>query len=358
MRILVYRTGRLGDFIVSVPALQLIRRSYPAAKIILLTCASTRRKALEKTRAYVPENARLPWLNFVHPGLVDEVIDFTWKQGFGGLVGLRRKVAGTFERIYILSFAREPKFNRLKKLLFLRLLGANGDTFGWRGAKIFGEDLHQVDAAVAAVAQDPDIHWDRLYVFDLRLTDARVEWARLEWASHSFNGRPIVAIFAGGTYPHKRWPLESFVSLCNRLKGESACGFLFIGSLAERELGDAIAEHVDTVFWNSCGELDLEQLGAALRQCAMFLGNDSGPGHLAAALGVPCVSLMSGVHVKRTWEPWGEANIALRHVVKCSPCLSENFCPIGTMECIRGIGVDEALAACLGFLNSRTNEAQ
>jgi lipopolysaccharide heptosyltransferase III len=80
-----------------------------------------------------------------------------------------------------------------------------------------------------------------------------------------------------------------------------------------------------------------------LRRCALYIGNDSGPAHIAAVVGTPCLTLFSSVLFPGIWELWGEGNVSLRRL-DSEFCLCEDYCPRGTMECIREIKVEEVLA--------------
>lgn len=347
MRILVYRTGRLGDFIVAIPALQLIRKLHPAAHITLLTCASTKRQYAAKTRSYTSSAIPLPWIEFVQPSPVNDVLFFQDLRDWTGLRAVRREIAARhFDDTFVLPFAYEGWANRLKKLAFLRALGVRGRIHGWRGPRMFGPGLHQVEVPLTAVRQGSSATGDTTVPgCDLHISPAARAWAGEQWIKHGLEGRQVIAVFAGGTYAHKRWPAERFAVLCAELAADPATRFIFVGSQSERAWAEPAAQTTPNRHWNACGETNLGQLAALLERCALFIGNDSGPGHLAAALNVPCVTIMSSIYPAGLWEPWGPVNTAVRHVVPCAVCRCETHCPQGTRACIDGITVANVIDA-------------
>src|SRR5690349_3386431 len=148
MNILIYRTGRLGDFLVSVPAMNLVRRAFPGAKITLLTCASTKPLSAEKTWSYADPRQELPWINFILPNVIDSAVCFSSLRDWRGLLKVRKQVrAGNFSRGYILPFTWERRSATLKKRLFLRLLGVKGPIFGSNSEVSINNVRHQVDSA-------------------------------------------------------------------------------------------------------------------------------------------------------------------------------------------------------------------
>lgn len=359
--ILIYRTGRLGDFLVALPAINVIRRAFPGAWVTLLTTLSSQVRFATKSRNYVNPDKPLPWLEFVMPSTVDEVLQFESLRDWKHLRTLRHKIRQRrYAEAFILPFAKEPFQNRFKKWLFLRALGVHGPIHGLRAddGRLFSQlsHMHQIEAPLRAARQSLDVAklTNAPVTFDLCIPQFADDWAAQQWQQRGWGGKRVVAVFAGGSYEHKRWSPENFAAVCARLAGDPLIAFVLIGSAAERVLANLTAAALPGDRWNACGETDLPQLAALLKRCQLFLGNDSGPGHLAAALGVPCVALMSSVHEAGLWEPWGRATTALRHTVPCSPCRCETHCPIHTEACVRNITVAEALRACqeaLGAVN-------
>lgn len=350
MNVLIYRTGRLGDFIVAVPAMSLIRQAYPQARITLLTCTSTNQRFAQKTWTYADPNKPLPWLDFVMPGLIDEAMTFGSLRDWAGLWRIRRELRRRrFDVAFFLPFSEEPFINRFKKWIFLHVLGTGAPVYGLRtddGALFPAlRRTHHEDASLHAARQAPAVRdiVSRENVV-LRTSPAAEDWAAEQWRSRGWTERPVIAVFPGGTYAHKRWGPENFAAVCGRLAEDPAFSFVLIGSAAERPLTTPIAETLRGRHWNACGEVDLMQLAALLRRCVLFIGNDSGPVHLAARLGVPTVVLMSAVHAPGLWEPRGAEFRVVREAVPCVGCRSETHCPLESEACIRAIDVARVTA--------------
>lgn len=358
MRILIYRTGRLGDFLVAVPAIRLVRKAFPEARITLVTCVSSRKQVAEKSKNYSDLAFLPPWIAFIYPGTVDEVFYFTSLRDWTGLGRLKAQLAvRQFDHAFILPFALEPLRTRLKKWLFLRALGVNCKIYGLRSEnqRLFQPigHIHQVEVGLSIVRQCPAIasQPDQSVTFDLNVAKHDNAWADAEFARQGWDTGKVVAVFAGGTHAHKKWDSENFAAVCRRLGEDLSLKFVYVGSAAERTLADPATKELPGRCWNYCGETSLGQLAALLQKCVLLFGNDSGPCHLAAAVCTPCVAVMSEVHAPGVWEPWGPNAQALRNPVPCRGCGCETHCPIGNEICIRGISVDSAVAACKLALN-------
>jgi ADP-heptose:LPS heptosyltransferase len=103
-------------------------------------------------------------------------------------------------------------------------------------------------------------------------------------------------IHPGASRPNKRWPAERWASVVNRLHGAEDCRidrFVLSGSQAERELCAAIAWQSSAPAENLAGQLELPALASLQREAALFLSGDTGPYHLAVAVGCPTVTLFA-----------------------------------------------------------------
>jgi ADP-heptose:LPS heptosyltransferase len=92
------------------------------------------------------------------------------------------------------------------------------------------------------------------------------------------------------------------------------------------------------------GQLSVGELAAVIGQSDLFVGGDSGPAHVAAAMGTPAVVLFSGTNDPRQWRPWGAGVTVVRREVRCSPCHRER-CPLRDHPCMKGLEVEEVARA-------------
>ena len=127
---------------------------------------------------------------------------------------------------------------------------------------------------------------------------------------------------------------------------------MLIGSAEEAELADEVLARVANrnAVVSVVGKTPLRQLPDLLRACVLYVGNNSGPKHIAAALGVPTIGIHSGVVDAIEWGPIGRRAVALRRNMSCSPCYLARTkdCPRG-FACMRGLepGAVQAVSAIL-----------
>lgn len=152
-------------------------------------------------------------------------------------------------------------------------------------------------------------------------------------------GRPFVVVHLGAGTSAKRWPLDSWQLLIARLIAEQNVQIAFIGGGDDRHLADTlITQFASADVSNWAGKLSLTETAALIEQADLFVGADSGPAHLAAAVGTPVVVLFSGTNDSRQWRPWGKNVAVVRHEVACSPC-HRTECFWGDHPCMRGLSV-------------------
>jgi ADP-heptose:LPS heptosyltransferase len=157
--------------------------------------------------------------------------------------------------------------------------------------------------------------------------------------------RPRIVLHVGAGMPAKRWPAEHWRALLARLCGRLGAEVVLVGGTDDRTIARAILgprprrQAVD-----GTGRLRVAELAALLEQADLFVGADSGPAHLAAAVGTPGVVLFSGTNSPRQWQPAGEHMRVLRHAVACSPC-HRRRCPLRGHPCMRGLTPAEVAQA-------------
>jgi heptosyltransferase-2 len=148
----------------------------------------------------------------------------------------------------------------------------------------------------------------------------------------------------------KQWPAENFAGAAVRLAGELGAGVALFGSPAERPLAQAITEAVRRTghrVLNLAGETGLRQFLELAAACRVFLTNDSGAMHIAAALAVPTVAVFGPTIVEATGPISPRARV-VREPVECSPCMLRD-CPIDH-RCMRRVSVERVAQAALELL--------
>lgn len=124
---------------------------------------------------------------------------------------------------------------------------------------------------------------------------------------------------AGGTSPLKQWPVSRFVELGRWLQASRNARLVLVGGPGEEALGAEIEGGLDTPVINLIGRTTLRQLTAVLRGCSLYVGNDTGPMHVAAAINVPVIALF-GSSCHHRFHPWGQNHRVVANELPCSPC--------------------------------------
>ena len=163
--------------------------------------------------------------------------------------------------------------------------------------------------------------------------------------------KPIVAIHPGSPVPLKRWPTERFAKLADILI-ERKTQVLFLGGADEKWLVEEIQAQMRHRSVNIAGRTNLQQLGAVLQNCQLFIGNDSGPMHIAAAVGTRVIGLF-GPGSPQRFGPFGENCTAIRKKPDCPPCMKEkcslrspttsSYGRLGKEGCIAEISVEDVV---------------
>jgi len=194
-----------------------------------------------------------------------------------------------------------------------------------------------------------------------RRIDLGLEAAELSFAENYLRSRAVplegfpMAISPGSKGESKRWPEAQFAQIGARLIQAHDIFPIVFGGPEETGLGDRLV-----AAWgrgaNAAGQLSIRQSAAALSFCRLFVGNDSGPTHLAAAVGVPCVGIYAAIDFPGRWHPYGRQHVVIRHDLECSGCMLAR-CTTREMRCIRSVTVDEVMDACDRLIAKRGKSA-
>jgi len=326
-KVLIRSANWVGDAVMSLPAIASVRRTLPQAEVSILA---------------------KPWVAeiFEKNPLVDRVIIYQSPgvhQGLRGkwLLARQLKKEG-FELAILLQNAFEAAL-----ISFLagipRRSGYNTDARGFilthpvaMTGKIKRE--HQVDYYLEMVGS---LGFQRVPTFpSLRVSVERQEEARLKLESFGFGeSQKLVGISPGATYGSaKEWFPERFAELADRIIGDSGARVLIFGSGGDKKVAAQVRQNARAPLVDLTGMTTLAQAMALIARLRLFITNDSGLMHLAAALGVPVMAIFGSTDPERT-GPRGEVCRVVRRPVPCAPCLKTE-CPTGR-RCMGLISVDE-----------------
>ncbi|MGQ9630634.1 MAG: lipopolysaccharide heptosyltransferase II [bacterium] len=330
-RILVIKLSSIGDVVLVTPALRHLRRAYPKAKISFLV----EREASDIVR---------------HNPNLDELIIFDRTEfDLRGFARIARHLRDA-------RFDLAIDFQGLaRSALFVYLSGARYRVGLGRWPGYFRNIPHdrgRVRHAVVSyreVIRSMNIIPEGRDELELHIgPEERARGDRL-WKESGLEGDRGVAILnPGAKWETKRWPTENFISLGRRLK-EEGYGVALIGSEQDLPTANRIAEELRNAA-NFAGRATLGETAAIISRGDVFITGDTGPMHIAMAVGTPVVALFGPTDPART-GPWGEHYAVVRSNSPCPPCLRRR-CPLKTLECMRGIDVEAVYEKAEDFLKS------
>lgn len=160
----------------------------------------------------------------------------------------------------------------------------------------------------------------------------------------------LIALNAGGTWPTKRWTVNGFAQLADVLNRKYG-RVIFVGSLEDLSLVEEIVNLMETKPVIATGKTSLPELAALLARCDLVISNDSGPVHVAAAVGTPTITIF-GPSDDLKYRPLGEKHKIVTSSVDCRPC-GKHKCPLGHHHCMTDIKVEKIINEIdkWGYLN-------
>jgi ADP-heptose:LPS heptosyltransferase len=158
----------------------------------------------------------------------------------------------------------------------------------------------------------------------------------------------MVAIAPGAKRPGSRWPAERFIEVGRRMAG-NGYKILLLGTDEEWALAEAIRREIGGTCVNLAGTTDIPTMASILKRCLLLICNDSGPQHVASAVGTPCVAISSFWHLRGKWHAHHPRSVVLQKMVPCHTCFKYD-CPNENL-CLTEIAASEAAAAALVILD-------
>ena len=361
-RILIRGVNWLGDALMTTPALLRLRENFPRAHISLLT------------------QSKLADLWRHHPA-VDETISFAAGESVFA-IGKKLRV-GKFDLALVL-----PNSPRSALEVFLADIPQRvGCARPWRNffltqtvaaragaVKMRKRSVTEIQRLVAqhpaSSTQHPEIaksaHQIHEYLHltaalganleplppQLMVTPEEMAAARNKFGLEKIT-QPVFGLNPGAEYgPAKRWPVEKFITAAKEIQSQTNCVWLIFGGKGDSELAGRIAAKIQQPATsnqqlNLSGKTSLRELMALLKCCRVLLTNDTGPMHVAAALGTPVVVPFGSTSPELTGPglPGDPRHRLLKSDVPCSPCFLRE-CPID-FRCMHGISVDRVVEAVL-----------
>jgi len=348
-RLLLVRLDNLGDVLMATPAIAAMRAGLPDARLGLLASPSGA--------------AAAPYLSDI-----DDAIVFAapWVKGDGATddvpLGeaerklIARLTAARFDAAVIFTTCTQ---SALPAALVCRLAGiplrlahcrenpyqllsdwvAESDAIG-DGMR------HEVERQLALVASVGFAAHDRRLRFAVPASARDAMRSRLAGAGIDLT-RPYVVVHPGASAESRRYPAALFGAAVARIAHATGAAIVVTGAIAERALIDELRAAMTAPAISLAGQLDLGELAALIEGAGVLVANNSGPAHLAAALGTPVVDLYALTNPQHT--PWLVPARVLNHPVPCRNCLKSQ-CPEGHHDCLRRVEPETVAAAAIDLL--------
>lgn len=149
---------------------------------------------------------------------------------------------------------------------------------------------------------------------------------------------PHIALLPVSRWPTKTWPADRFAEVARRLKTDTGGTVYLMGGPDDASVCESIVARLGDGVVNLAGKTSLPETGSWMQEMDLLVSNDSGPVHLAAALGVPALVVFGPTDPRRT-GPFGAAHRVVNTRIPCQPCLSRS-CKFETVRCMEGVSVD------------------
>jgi lipopolysaccharide heptosyltransferase II len=326
--ILVIRLDHIGDLICALPVFPVLRMRFPNARITVLT--SREGQAIFKGNPFIDHIivfqsnwfSRLKWVNpYELFQIIFQLRKIRYDLGFD--------LRGDLRNILLMVLAG---------VLYRVSYGIAGGEQLLHRVRDYESDLHQAELNVRLVMDEPV---DKCYLKpDLYLSpEERKAGLDLLKRSGAANQARLIALHPEAGYPSKEWGEGRFKELTSKLTEAQENTVLILG-LSKKTVQLAASFGSSGQVIDLTGKLTLREMIAVLSWCHLFIGHDSGPSHIAQALGIPAVVVASGTNKYEKWGLWREPSKIVKHEVPCSPCHLRK-CNVEGHPCMSEIKVDE-----------------
>jgi lipopolysaccharide heptosyltransferase II len=350
-KLLVVRLDNLGDVLMATPAIAALRAGLPDAQLSLLASPAGA--------------AAVPFLSDVDDAFVFAA---PWVKGHGARTDaslgqaenelIARLAAARFDAAVILTTCTQ---SALPAALFCRVAGiplrlahSRENPYGLLTDWVTESDViadgmrHEVDRQLALVGSVGFAVADRRLRFAVPAAARNAVISRLARAGVDAS-RPYVVVHPGASAESRRYPAARFGAAAELIARSTGAPVVLSGGAEDRPLIDEMRAAMGAPAISLAGQLGLGELAALIEAAGVLVANNSGPAHLAAALGTPVVDLYALTNPQHT--PWLVPSRVLNHPVPCRNCLKSR-CPESHHECLRRVEPQTVAEAAIELLTT------
>jgi len=341
-RIGILRTGSIGDHLITMPLYRQIKEAHPGDTLSLIcNLPAEGNRKLVGPASFLPESLFDEWLSYP-VGTDWAAIRETYR--------LFRKA--DLDLLYYLmpgrnamKLWRDRAFFRLARV---PVIGLGAGASARRARQLPDSNLveHETDRLARSIALQPrKTPRDR----SIDLTESERDEARVALGGGT---KCTVVISIGTKLTVNDWGVDKWSELVGSLaKVDRIDRLVLIGSADEHSYSESLRQHWPREALNLCGRLSPRVSAAVLAEAKLFVGHDSGPMHMAAAVDVPIVAIFSSRNPPGLWFPLSENKRIHYSVIECMGC-GKLTCEDLQKECIRRITVKEVFDSCVAALGS------
>ncbi|OGX44074.1 MAG: lipopolysaccharide heptosyltransferase II [Omnitrophica WOR_2 bacterium RIFCSPLOWO2_12_FULL_51_8] len=337
-RILIVRTDRIGDVLLSTPVINALREAYPSAYIAMMV--SPQGKDIVDGNPYLDE-AIIYDKEGKHRG---------WARSWKFAQNLKKKrfelalVLHPTNRVHLVTFLaaipRRVGYDRKMGFLLTERL---------EHKKQLGQK-HELEYSLDLVRHLGIEPQDKAIFMPLR-KEAEIWAAEFLRQQGVKDSDKLLLIHPGASCPSKIWPPERFAQAADRLAQDYGLRVVIVAGPKDIALAKQAQEKMHQPAINLAGKTSLGQLAGLLKRCRIFICNDSGPMHIAAALEVPVIAIFGRAQdglSPRRWGPLGKQSFVLHKDVGCIECLAHNC--VKQFTCLQAITVNDIVKAAASIL--------
>lgn len=327
MKVLVIRLSSLGDVVLATPVVEMLKKVHPSAEVDFLVKKeySGLLEGNENISRIIPFDSK-----GTHKGVngLLAIVRQLKKEGYTHLVDLH----GNLRSRIITGLLADSKTLRYKKQVLQRrmlLWGLKPPT------------IHTVEAYCSSLSS-LDVKTDFIPLPSIRISQEEDDVAGERLRTFGVSNGLLIGLNPGAKWATKRWTEEGFIEVGKRAISELGGRVLLFGGPDEKGLCERIAESIGEGAFSVAGKAGLKETAALIKRCNVFVTNDSGPMHIATAVGTPVVAIFGPTVQEFGFSPLGKS-VVVEKGLKCRPCSlhGSERCPKGHFECMNKIDADE-----------------